>query len=57
MILSRHRFRSFAADTTVPFLDLGARRTLGLNDGNDYWNNIWREHQESRGLYTVARLN
>ena len=44
---------------TSPFLSWISAHAepLGLNDGNDDWNNIWREHQESRGLYTVARLN
>jgi signal transduction histidine kinase len=27
---------------------------LGFKDGNEYWNNVWRQHEESRQLYQRA---
>jgi signal transduction histidine kinase len=30
---------------------------LGLKDGNDYWNSIWQEHEESRNLFANAGRN
>jgi signal transduction histidine kinase len=44
---------------TSPFLSwISAHaEALGLKDGNEYWNNIWNEHEESRQLYRSARSN
>jgi signal transduction histidine kinase len=42
---------------TPPFLSWVSAhaQAFGLKDGNDYWNSLWREYEESRRLYASAR--
>ena len=44
---------------TSPFLSwISAHaEAFGLKDGNEYWDILWREYEESRRLYASARSN
>jgi signal transduction histidine kinase len=44
---------------TSPFLAWASAhaRVLDLKDGNEYWNSVWQDYEESRRLYKSARSN